>query len=50
MMNATPDETPVLMIRRRRNWTPEEDMILKREVRRGLVSDLRSLRVRSYTN
>ncbi|BCS28308.1 uncharacterized protein APUU_61356A [Aspergillus puulaauensis] len=34
MMNATPDETPFLMIRRRRNWTPEEDMILKREVRR----------------
>lgn len=50
MMNATPDETPVLMIRRRRNWTPEEDMILKREVRRGLVSDLRSLWVRRYTN
>lgn len=47
MMNATPDETPFLMIRRRRNWTPEEDMILKREVRRGLVPGLRSLRFRS---
>ncbi|OJJ07407.1 hypothetical protein ASPVEDRAFT_88657 [Aspergillus versicolor CBS 583.65] len=30
-----PEGMPCLMVRRRRNWTPEEDMILKREVRRA---------------